>query len=395
MTTPDRSCRWRQYLLPAGVLALLAACAGTREGTPAAEVAAPPKPPSFATAAQRHQPLGVVAGSPATSREPVEPGASFVDAVAYARDMQSYALLIWADGALQLEQYFGEYDASLRPESASMHKTVLALTVAAAIEDGFLDGTTQPAATWLTEWAEDERRNIQLDHLLTMSSGLRPLSVAGGADSEMGRFFAGGSETRPMILGLEASTAPGQVFSYSNVDSQLLGLIVERATGQRYADYLATRIWQRLGANEALVWRNESDGFPRTYTALLATAQDWLKIGRLIKDQGRYDGDQIISGTLIDRMVAPSARNPGYGWQIWRGVDRVDRRYYNDKNTGLSVSQTEPFLIKDLIFLDGYGGQRVYISRERDLVIVRLGEMRLDWDDAQLPNRVVRALASD
>lgn len=57
------------------------------------------------------------------------------------------------------------------------------------------------------------------------------------------------------------------------------------------------------------------------------------------------------------------------------------------------ATASEPFLVDDMIYLDGFGGQRVYISRSLDLVIVRMGESRPDWDDTKLPNLVIEALA--
>ncbi|HBJ93779.1 MAG TPA: hypothetical protein DDZ43_12945, partial [Hyphomonadaceae bacterium] len=71
-----------------------------------------------------------------------------------------------------------------------------------------------------------------------------------------------------------------------------------------------------------------------------------------------------------------------------------EQRFYNDEKAGFAVTQSEPYLADDLVYFDGFGGQRVITSEERDLVIVRLGNTSVVWDDAQLPNRVMRALDS-
>ncbi|MFK7954602.1 MAG: serine hydrolase domain-containing protein [Lysobacterales bacterium] len=260
------------------------------------------------------------------------------------------------------------------------------------MERGVFDSVDVPASTFLHEWRDDGRKDITLRHLFTMSSGLKPLSPKGGMASAAVRFFTDGPAARSTLLGRPLLRQPGTHFSYSNADSQTVGLMLERATGRPYQDLLSEYLWKPIGADDAHVWLNEPDGFPRTFTPLLARPRDWLRVGLLIKDSGKFLGEQVIDEQLVVAMIAPSSTEMGYGWQIWRGADRVPTRYYNADRVGLNVAQSEPFMGNDWVFLDDIGGQRVYISRAADLVIVRLGQLRRDWDDSQLPNRVTRAL---
>ena len=124
----------------------------------------------------------------------------------------------------------------------------------------------------------------------------------------------------------------------------------------------------------------------------MARPRDWLQLGLLWKDQGVSDGQQIIHPDIIDQATSPSERNPNYGWQIWRGETYEPKRYYNEDQTGIGIPASAPYGVDDLIFFDGFGGQRVYISKKEDLVIVRMGDARMDWDDAVLPNLVLEAL---
>ncbi|MEM1090850.1 MAG: serine hydrolase [Pseudomonadota bacterium] len=385
---------WLTPLLMAAALAVACSPVERQDAEPKTEDQLDPS--SFANARWVQKPQGTVTGAlrvlPKASDRSAE--ALFEDALTYAREMQSYALLIWHRDSLLLEHYFPSFDAELRSESASMHKSVLALALAAAIDRGLIEGADVPAATFLTEWRNDPRRAVTLRHLLTMSSGLEPLSVEGGAESPRFKFFTDGESARATVLSRPLAREPGKHFSYSNADSQTLGLILERASGLKYEAFLSEYLWRPIGAADAFVWYNESDGFPRTYTALLARPRDWLRLGLLLKDRGRLFDEQLISETALAELLSPSAVQDGYGWQIWLGRNRIPTRYYNEEQQGLNVAQSEPFLSDDWFFMDGIGGQRVYVSRKEELVIVRVGEMRMDWDDAQLPNRVVRALAS-
>ena len=378
------------------VVVVLSGCASNTSDEKAHRAAiptvAPEKPTSFSTALDRYKPLSKVLG--ADQEISLAVGVSsdkFFEAAQYAKNTQSYSFIVWHGGEIVHEQYFTPFDANLRPESASMHKSVLALVVGAAIDDGLIPSVDEPVATYLTEWAGDPRGEMTIMDLLQMTSGLIPLSYDGGSNSEAVR-FGNGENVQETILNLELVNPHRNAFHYAGTNSQLLGLIVERATGLPYANYLSEQIWKPLGASEAFVWLNDADGLARTYAALLAKAEDWLRVGILIKDRGYANGAQIVSREYIDSMVTPSNANPNYGFQVWLGNTFAAERYYNDSKTGFAAFASEPYAVDDLVYFDGFGGQRVYISRSLDLIIVRTGEVQIDWDDAKLPNLVIAAL---
>ena len=76
---------------------------------------------------------------------------------------------------------------------------------------------------------------------------------------------------------------------------------------------------------------------------------------------------------------------------LWLGSPHVPERFYN-KNTPFGVKQAEPFVVDDVVFFDGGGGQRVYVIPSADLVIVRTGMPSPEWDDGIIPNIVLRDL---
>mgnify|MGYP006265885815 CR=1 FL=1 len=351
-------------------------------------------PNSYANAVNILAPLRPVAGDP----RPLDPtlGASPPyghSAIEFAESTESYALLIGEDGELLVERYFEPFDEGLRANSASMHKTVVALLVAAAIADGHIGSPDDRVGDYIDAWADDPRGDIPLRAILTMASGLEPLSTEGGMQSPAVRYSFMAEDVRETTLTRPIAHKPGEVFHYTAVNTQLLVLVLESATGKPYSSYLSERLWQPLGASEALVWLTEKDGFPAGHTALLARAADWFRIGRLIKNRGKIAGRQIIPAHLIDEMTAPSEANPNYGWQIWLGTEYDAQRHYNEAKIGPAVRASEPFAVEDMIYLDGFGGQRVYISRDAGIVIVRTGELRPNWDDAALPNMVIEAAA--
>ena len=385
-----------KYLLPFSVL-MLSACANTtaiesETDSSKQKATAAFAPPANSAAMQTAKPLGLVSGGPVPLNEALFEQGRFADAIEYAENLSSYSLLIWHKGALRLEKYFNGFDAELRPETASMHKSVLGLLIIAAIEDGFIESVDTRIGNYIESWNERPEGDITVRQLLTMSSGLNSLSREGGFDSQAMKFFSGRVDARATILGLRLQTQAGANFSYANTNSQLLALVLESATGKAYKDYLSERLWKPIGADDASVWYYEENGFPRTFSSLLARSRDWLKVGLLIKDGGTYQGQQIIAAELMEAMTSPSANNPNYGWQIWLANVYQNKRYYNDLKLGIGVPVSEPFNADDMVYFDGFGGQRVYISKSQDLVIVRTGDTRMDWDDSALPNMVIEIL---
>ena len=182
------------------------------------------------------------------------------------------------------------------------------------------------------------------------------------------------------------------VFDYSNINYQVAGAAIRQAlkekTSQTYAEYLSDRIWRRVGASDAYLWSETQKGAPRFYAGLQASGRDWLKLGILIAEN---DGS-VVPKTAIDAFLSPARLNADYGLGVWLGSPEDGTREYGP-STKLAVPSASPFVLEDTVFFDGFGGQRVYISQDEQLVIVRIGDVRFDWDDTALPNLVAKALA--
>jgi len=308
----------------------------------------------------------------------------------YADKMRSVALLVFHRGALRYERYWPGFDAATLTNPNSMHKGVLALVVGAAVADGYIGSVDEPASRWIREWQVDARRDITVRELLQMSSGLE-VPVFGTWKSSRILF---GSDLQAGVLGLGVEAAHGGGFQYNNASSQVLVMLLERATGKRYAQYLSERIWQPIGASDAALWMDRVGGQPRGFCCLFATARDWLRIGRLILDRGRVGDARVLPAAWIDAMVTRSLRNPNFGMNVWLGSPQGTERTYNRYTTRAKASafHSAPFAASDIIYLDGFGGQRVYIVPSLELVIVRTGVSSTEWDDAILPNALIGAV---
>jgi CubicO group peptidase (beta-lactamase class C family) len=312
-------------------------------------------------------------------------------AIAYGEQTGSHALLVWHDGAIQLEHYYAGHDRDSRSSTQSMHKSVLALAVGIAVRDGFIASADDPAARYLPEWAGDGRAQITIRDMLRQASGIGFPTVG---FNPVGGFFqlTMGGDIAPLALGQPLEAEPGTRFEYNSINPEALGLIIERATGTRYAQYLSEALWQRIGADDAFVTLDSQEHrTPRFFCCLNATARSWLRVGLLHLTGGTANGVQVVPAGWMRDVATPSPRNPNYGYLTWLGTEHQERRYYNSK-TRTNVYHSEPFAAPDVIYFDGFGGQRVYAVPSLGLVIVRTGDLATDWDDAKLPNLVIRGI---
>ncbi len=320
-------------------------------------------------------------------------------AIAFAEETKSMALLIWHKGALQLEWYGPGSDETSYMESASMHKSVLALLFGIAIEEGFIESVDELAANYLTEWQGDDRSKITIRNMLQMAHGLARAAGGSGPDSDNMKLNLG-NDWGGIALKSRAEDPPNTIFAYSSLNSQLLGLLLERAVGMPYAEYLETRLWSKVAESSAWVWLDRPGGLAKTSGSLFTPARNWLRLGLLHLNGGKVGSEQVVSEAWLSEIKSPSDNNPNYGYQTWLGTEYTAKRDYG-KGVPSYVPQSEPFVADDVVYFDGSGGQRVYVIPSEDFVIVRTGEGGFDfqtgafmWDESVLPNLVIRGIRS-
>ena len=314
------------------------------------------------------------------------PAAVLDQAVEAAAKTEAYSLLVWQGGALQLEKYWPGHDAKSFTSTQSMHKSVLAILVGIAIEQGLIKSVDDPTANYIEEWAGDERRHITIRQMLQQSSGIDFPGFPAVIDMTIGDNLAQITFEQGVLA------PPGTQFDYTNINPEVLGILLERVSGMSYAEYLSKNLWQHLSDDDATVLLDmETTRTPRTFCCLDTTARAWLRLGLLHLDHGRVGQRQVVPEQWMRDIITPSARNPNYGYLTWLGSTYEKERRYNRKSAATAF-HSEPFAAPDVIYFDGFGGQRVYIVPSKQLVIVTTGPLRQEWDDALLPNLIIRGM---
>lgn len=332
-----------------------------------------------------YTPLEVVPGNN-VYKLPVKPALSpaIEHAISLAEKHDSYAFIYWQGGAVRAEKYWYDFNSNSRFDTASMHKTVVAVLVGIALQQGLINSVDDQVEKYLPELKGTPRGAISLRAMLEMASGITTPEVSTDPASPYYQTYFG-NDLKQAVAHWPMRFAPFETFFYANANTQYLAWIIERTSKMRYAEYLSENLWKPLGAADARVWLDHEGGSPRASCCLQASARDWLKFGLLLLKQGQLNDSRIVPAEWISAMTRPSATNPNYGWQIWRGSPHNPARIYG-KGIPAVVPAKQAFLKDDVYFLDGSGGQRVYVIPSADMVIVRIGKADHSWDDSALPN---------
>jgi CubicO group peptidase (beta-lactamase class C family) len=282
------------------------------------------------------------------SEEGIDP-AGLAEAVDSAGDLGFVrALLVIRNGRLVQESYFGNTTPSTVLEVHSVTKTVTALLVGMAVDDGVLD-VDDLMADWLPpDDLRPEHAAIRVHHLLTMTSGID------WSDEE--DFLPWIQSGRPVgyVLDQPVVAEPGERFIYATGGSHLLSAIVGEAVGGDALAFAEERLLEPLGITEGY-WISIG-GQPLGGAGLALRARDMARLGQLVLQRGRSGQRTLVSERWIDEAFSEQVtldgfegflEGAGYGYQVW--TDRAD-----------PVSWA----------MIGFGGQFVWIVPELDLVVV-------------------------
>ena len=281
--------------------------------------------------------------------------ASFREAAAYSAGRRGVSLLVMQKHEILFEDYPGAGGVAEAWELASGTKSFTGLMAAAAQADGLLD-IDASCSEVLPEWAEDSRREITIRHLLTLTAGL----------SEVGEMARPPAYAAAIEAGVEHPA--GLHFQYGPTPFQAFGEILRRrldAAGEPTdpALWFKSRVLDDIGVRYD-DWRRGRDGNPFLPQGGHFTAQNWARFGQWV-----LDGAEGVDRKVVDALFEPTAANPGYGlswWLLRPGLIGPNPRAGLDAES-IGAAGIE----EDIVMAAGAGDQRLYLFRERGLVVVR------------------------
>jgi CubicO group peptidase (beta-lactamase class C family) len=386
-------------LLPIAALLSLTAQAAEPPKDPLLEQRRSNLPKTLPWPTSFFQPQIAVPGAPRSTFRLAAPGkrtlsaATLAEAEAYAAEQKSTALLIYQGGELQHMWFAPGTNADTISHTYNMQYTPLVLLVGIAMAEGKIKSLDEPASRYLPEWRNDSRSKITIRNLLQQNAGLelrRDAHYSEGLYSRDARAYWGSRTKEVLVREYPVLHAPGTVFDYNYIVPELLSIILERATGQPYQQYLSRKLWQPLGNKTAYLWLNRPGGEAHVDAGLFSAPTDWINVGVLLLQEGKWKGRQLVPRSYVREMMKPSATNPNFGFMYLGSPFAPVRRMSADPRVTYVVKSAEPFAADDVAYIDGYGGQRSYVIPSRQMVVVRIGDVAREWDNSRLVNILLR-----
>jgi hypothetical protein len=241
-------------------------------------------------------------------------------------------LLVLKDGEIVAERYRYSRTQDAKFLSFSMAKSVTSMLVGVALEKGLITSLNDLAGRYAKDLAGSAYGETPTRDLLRMSSGITFTERYDGRDdvSKLSYSFATGNP--PVISVLrsfsERHKPSGEKFVYASAETEVLGRVLTGATGRSMAELTTEWLWKPMGAESDAFWCHGRDRQAGAYFCFNATLRDWGRLGMLMANDGKVNGQQIISADYLrqatDIAAQPAAFAPykatpyfGYGYQFW------------------------------------------------------------------------------
>ena len=258
---------------------------------------------------------------------------------------QTQALIVQTKGRIIYERYSADADDGRNINAMSMTKTIVAILIGVAIDDGFINSEKDSISRYLPEIVQRPENPVTLRDLLRHTSGIKSASL------DIRATLKGNPLVTPLS---EISFDGDRLFRYDNMNYHLLSLVLRNIYKKPLNQLIADKIWHPLKLEEASVINTTG------YCCVFATARSWLEIGNLFLNPKI----QIVSASWLKKMVE----------------DSVIPEWFYVQATGKSVSNSYGYHIygglpnsPEVFWVEGMGLQLVMINPQTQTVIVRLG----------------------
>lgn len=265
---------------------------------------------------------------------------------------KTVAFLVLKGDTLIYERYLRGYAAESVVPSFSMAKSFVSALTGIAIEEGAIGSIDDSVSQYLTEFQGRGMRGLRIRHLLQMTGGLKSSESYYSPFSGAAKMYYGNDLQRQMAR-IRLKQKPGHYFEYQSASTQLLGMVVRRATGRDLADYLSEKIWRPAGMEVDASWSTDKKGLEKAFCCINGVARDFARFGLLYLNDGRRAGRQVVPEEWVRQSRAIDS-NDGAVWYY-------QRQWWLPSKEG------------DFMAV-GHLGQYIYVDPQTRTVIVRLGQ---------------------
>jgi CubicO group peptidase (beta-lactamase class C family) len=315
----------------------------------------------------------------------------------YSREHNGLALLVYEGNRITYidNQNGGSVDVANHIFSGT--KSFNCAIAIAAVGDGLLANFDEIVSNTITEWATDPvRSTITVRQLLNFTSGLQ---------QKLLNLYLFAKDSFMFAAATRAAATPGTIFEYGETHHAVFEELMERKLRASVSfsnldplGYLKLKVLDPIGMSYD-VWLRSQQGSPFLSFGAFVTAREWLKYGILLRDNGVFNGTTILNNALLTQCLTASAANPGYGMNFWlnAAMPSTFSGFQLAQYVSPSFTQGGPNGLiwprgdTDLFAAVGVNDNRLYVFRNRNTVVVRMGRggALSTWSDAEFLNALL------
>jgi CubicO group peptidase (beta-lactamase class C family) len=286
---------------------------------------------------------------------------------AYMKAQQTAGLVIIHDGKIRMEKYGLGFDGNGKWTSFSVAKSFTSTLVGAAIKDGYIKSIDDKVTDYIPEMKGSAYDDVSIKQLLTMTSGIKWNEDYQDPKSDVARFNEHKAEpgidvTVSYMRKLAREAPAGTKWVYKTGETNLIGVLISKATKKKLSDYLSEKIWAPFGMEQDASWLLGSTGHEISGCCMQASTRDMARMGVFMLGGGTINGQSILPEGWIAAATKDAPNHKGYGYQWWIASD------------GTYAAQ-------------GIFGQGIFIDASRKLVIASNSNWPSATDEASAAAR--------
>ena len=235
---------------------------------------------------------------------------------------KSVGVLVLQDGKIRAEYYADGMTPTDRWTSFSMAKSLTSTLAGAAVKDGYITSVHDPVTKYVPELTGSGYDGVTVEHVLAMTSGVKWNEDYTNPQSDVVQMFVqpvpdGADPDAYFLAKLPREAEPGTKWVYKTGETNLIGLIVQRATGKLLSDYASEKLADAAGLEQSILWQTNMAGLNVGGCCLAMSLRDYGRVGLLLAE-GASD---VVPAGWMARATAPisnvGAPGFGYGYQFW------------------------------------------------------------------------------
>jgi len=278
---------------------------------------------------------------------------------------KSVAFLVIQNDSIKYEWYSKKNNVESMFTSFSMSKSYVSALIGIAIEEGHIKSVEEPITNYIKSFKHDGFDSITIEHILNMRTGIDYTENYYNPFGNIPVAYYGRNLDKHMSK-IKIKETPDQKFEYISIATQILGVILEEATGKTVTEYLQEKIWSPIGAEYDASWSlDKKDGREKSFCCINARARDFAKLGRLYLHMGKWNDNQIVPENWVKSSVEihPETKDNFYQYQWWL-----------EPETGKHSTRVN-------YMAQGILGQFIYVIPEKNTIIIRLGKNwgKINW----------------